>query len=80
MLVGAAVQTLPGQTGQEVGGNTRKERTQPLIEPQVDDGGIIEAGRVEPVQSDLTYRVQNHRQRRISGVQNLSGKRVSVYI
>lgn len=44
MLVGAAVQTLRGQTRQEVGGNTRKERTQTLAEPQLDEARIVEAG------------------------------------
>ncbi len=74
VLVGAAVQSLCGQTWQEVRGNSRQEWTQPLVEPQLDDGRIIEAVHVEHVQSDFTNWVQNHRQNRVSEVQSLKEK------
>lgn len=60
VLVGAAVQTPHGETRQEVGGNSGQEWAKPAFEPQLDEGGIIEFGRAEGVQSDFSYRVQNH--------------------
>lgn len=54
VLVGAAVQTLRGQTGEEVGGNKWQERTQPMSEPELDEVRIIESGGVERVQSHFS--------------------------
>lgn len=52
---------------------------QPLLEPQLDEVRVIEADGAENVQSDFSYRVQNHRPCRIPWVQSLRGKSVSVY-
>ena len=67
-LVGGAVQSLRDDTWQEVRGNRRKERAKSAVEPQLDEPRVVD---VEDVQSDFSYGIQNHWQRRISGVQSL---------
>lgn len=51
MLVAAAVQVPGGETGQEVRGRGGQERTESSVEPQLDEGGVVQFGVVDGVQS-----------------------------
>lgn len=71
-LVGAAAQISCDKTRQKVWGNSWKERAEPAVEPQLDEGGVIEP---DGVQSDFSYGVQYHCHCRIPGVKSLGGKK-----
>lgn len=60
VLVAGAVQPLGGETREEVGGSGGEELSKADLEPQLDEGGVVEAARRRHVQSNFSYDVQNH--------------------
>lgn len=81
VLVAAAGQTGVTETRQEVGGNGGQEWAESDSEPQIDEGGIVEADAcAEAAQLELLYGVQDHGHCRVSGVQGLQEGTIQVQI